>query len=368
MKKYYVKEVHQNGRVFYTLIVDPTVIVKIIPTIAANTVQEIQRPWNVTKVKEIAKYVSGKFKDDENKKATGLLPTVPILNVKSKIEVQKDTTGNYYIELPETKEEFKEYSGSIEILDGQHRIRAFMQEYISTDFLSKTRYEMVFNIFFRLPKKEKEELFMITNEKQTKVPLNLLRLYKRDLDLLKGDEEVFDLVKILNEEDYSPLKGRIIIGANPELKKGYQESQISKILNKSGTYTELKARTIDKNTMAKMIANYLEAWETVYDVSYKDPQNETITKISGLRYILFLFPTFIDILANRKKPATKEGFVDVIKILPEAIEIDDVFMDETTRASFYGEGATVTMAKAHILKIKAYEQQNVSNFDISAGI
>ena len=37
--------------------------------------------------------------------------------------------------------------------------------------------------------------------------------------------------KFRNEEDYSPLKNRIEIGSK-KIKKGYQESQISKILNK----------------------------------------------------------------------------------------------------------------------------------------
>ena len=367
MKKYYMKEVKQNGREFYTLVADPKVIVKIVPYIDPDKVQEIQRPWKEKKVKQVATYVSGRFVYDENKKATGLIPTVPVLNVKSKIELQKDSNG-FYIELPETKEEFKEYSGAIEILDGQHRIRAFMDGYISPDFSTRTQYEMVFNIFFKLSKKEKQEIFMITNDMQTKVPLNLLRLYKRDLDLLKDDTEIFDLVTILNEEDFSPLKGRIIIGANPDIKKGYQESQISKILNKSGLYIELKAKLLDNNVIAKMISNYIEAWEQVYNVSYKDPQNETITKISGLRYILFLFPTFIDILTKREKAATKDAFVDMIRMIPDAIEVDDVFTDESTKPSFYGEGATVTMVKAHILKIKAYEQNNISKFDISAGI
>ena len=37
------------------------------------------------RVREIAKYVSGKFKDDDNKKAIGLIPNAPILNIKEKI-------------------------------------------------------------------------------------------------------------------------------------------------------------------------------------------------------------------------------------------------------------------------------------------
>lgn len=366
MKRYSVYKVEQNGKCFYAMIASPQLIVKLITRVDPGEEQKTQRPWNENRVKEIAKYVAGKFKDDENKKAIGLIPNAPILNIKKGLEIKSDKEG-MYIMLPETKEEFKNYVETMEAIDGQHRIRAFMDEYIDDSFAKNQKYEMVFTVFNRISEKEKREIFMITNEKQVKVPGNLLRLFKRELDLLKGDEEVYDLVVELNNEDFSPLKGRIMIGAQ-RINKGYQESQLSKIINKSETYKILEAREFDRSTMAKIIANYLNAWEKVYDVSYQDPGKETVTKISGLRYIFYLFPACLEILGNRKKHAVVDEFKKIVEMIPEATGVDDVFMDQTTNAFFRGEGATIQLAKDHVMRLKAYEQQHQNNFDISAGI
>ncbi len=366
MRKYYLNKVEQNGKAFFVLISDPRVIVRMITSVKPGEEQKTQRPWNENRVKEIAKYVAGKFKDDENKKAIGLIPNTPILNIKRGLELVSDKDGTY-IMLPETDDEYKRYENTMEAIDGQHRIRAFMKEYIDESFSEKTRYDMVFTLFDKLSEREKKEIFMITNEKQVKVPGNLLRLFKRELDLLKGDEEVYDLVIELNNEDFSPLKGRIMIGAQ-RISKGYQESQLSKILNKSDTYKILDARGFDRSTMTKIIANYLNAWEKAYDVSYQDPGKETVTKISGLRYIFYLFPACLEILGNRKKHASVEEFKKIVDMLPDATEVTDVFSDQTTNAFFRGEGATVQLAKDHVMRLKAYEQQHQNNFDISAGI
>lgn len=366
MKKYYLNIINQKGKIFYSLIADPRVIVRLIMNIRPGEEQKTQRPWNEVRVKEIAKYAAGKFKDDDNKKAVGLIPNAPILNIKRKIELETDEVGTYIV-LPETDGEYLKYEDTMEVIDGQHRIRAFMKEYIDENISENTKYDMVFTLFYRLSEKEKREIFMITNEKQVKVPGNLLRLFKRELDLLKGDEEVYDLVVELNNEDFSPLKGRIMIGAQ-RISKGYQESQISKIFNKSDTYKILVARGLDRSTMAKIIANYLNAWEKAYDVSYQEPGKETMTKISGLRYIFYLFPACLEILGNRKKHASAAEFKKIVDMLPEAIGVEDVFADQTTNLSFRGEGATIQMAKDHVMLLKAYEQQHQNNFDISAGI
>lgn len=366
MKRYNLTKVQQKGKTFYVLVADPRVIVRLLVNYKSGEEQDTQRPWEEKRVREIARYVSGKFKDDDNKKAVGLIPNAPILNVKNKILLQEDGQGAFVM-LPATSEEIKLYEGTIEAIDGQHRIRAFMEEYIDVDFASDTQYEMIFSVFFQLSKNEKKEIFMITNEKQVKVPGNLLRMYKRELDLLKGDEVVYDLVCILNSEDYSPLKGRIMIGSK-KIKKGYQESQISKILNKSDSYRQLEALVSEHDTMAKIISNYLAAWEQVYGVSYQDPGKDTLTKISGLRYAFFLFPAMLDILGQRHKGASIAEFKKIIEMLPDATEVEDVFTDNATSSAFKSEGATITLAKHHVTALKAYEQKNKNRFNIAEGI
>lgn len=367
MRRYNLTRVRQKGKEFYVLVADPRIIVKLLISYEAGAEQDTQRPWEEKRVKEIARYVSGKFKDDENKKAIGLIPNAPILNVKEKIALHEDEDGAFIL-LPDSAAELKKFEGTIEAIDGQHRIRAFMEEYIDVDFAPNTMYEMVFSVFFQLSKKEKKEIFMITNEKQVKVPGNLLRMYKRELELLRGDEVVYDLVCLLNSEDYSPLKNRVMIGSK-KIKKGYQESQISKILNKSDAYSQLKTFVNgDHNKMAKIISNYLAAWEQVYGVSYQDPGKDTLTKIAGLRYVFFLLPTMLDILSQRQKYANTAEFKAIIEMLPDAVGVEDVFTDPTTAPAYKGEGATITLAKEHKNDLKAYEQLHQNNFNIAEGI
>ena len=209
---------------------------------------------------------------------------------------------------------------------------------------------------------------MITNEKQVKVPSNLLRMFKRELDLLKGDEIIYDLVLKLNNEDYSPLKGRIMIGSK-KISKGYQEIQLSKIINKSDAYKKLKAWFDDDiEKIAKVISNYIRAWEQVYSVLYQDPGKETITKVSGLRYIMYLLPAVIDILAKRGETATVANFKKIIELLPNAIDIEDVFTDEMSSLSFRGEGATIKLAKDHGDMLKSYEAKMEKKFNMAEGI
>lgn len=367
MKKYRLVKVEQKGNTFYALVADPRVIVELLTDYSAGEEQETQRPWIESRVKEIAKYVAGKFKDDENKKAKGLIPNAPILNIKNKLQIESDESG-FFISLPSEKAEFDNYKECVEAIDGQHRIRAFMKEYRDIDFSDDVKYEMVFTVFDRLSKPEKQEIFMITNEKQVKVPANLLRMFKRELDLLKGDEKVYDLVVKLNEEDYSPLKERIMLGAR-KISKGYQESQVSKILNKSDAYNQLTVIAHgDMDLMAKMIANYLKAWEKSYEISFQDPGKDTAAKISGLRYMFFLMPCILDIIRNKKVSGTTEEFKKVVDMLPAAVDVEDVFNDANTAFAFRGEGATIQLAKDHATQLKNYEASHGEDFDMTAGI
>ena len=341
--------VRQKNFTFYAMVSDPRNIAAVMKRSKAAEYQENQRPWSLSKVKEIALFVMGWMRvGAANHRVLGLLPNAPIISFAEKLNIQHDTnTDTYYVMFPETAEEFSQYANSIEIIDGQHRVLAFAEDLRDPEFSNGTRYEMIFSVFPPLGVEEKKELFMVTNEKQTKVESNLLRLFKKQLHLLDDDEKLFDLVSRLNSEDYSPLKGRVIIGSDA-IPKGYKEMQLSKILDKSGIYEKLASSTGENEMkMCKGLSLYLQAWESVYQVSYRNPGKETLTKIAGLRYILYMFSDILDILKDQNKPATKEAFEEVIRKLPEAIKVNDVFTSEETSLAFRGEGATVKLAKEH---------------------
>ncbi len=191
---------------------------------------------------------------------------------------------------------------------------------------------------------------------------------KCEWDLLKGDEGICHLVCLLNSEIYSPLKNRIMIDSK-NITNGYQESQISQILDKSGAYRQLEMLSGDDyDKMTRIITNYMVAWELVYGLSFKEPGEETLTKIGGLRYILYLFPTAGDILLQRQKGAYVAEFKSIIETLFKALEVEDVFTDPSASYAFSGEDATISLAKQHSAKLKAYEQKHKTSFNVAEGL
>lgn len=375
MKKIYLTKITQKTKDFYAMVADPRLIVELLPEVEAGDSQEAQRPWSKKKVKEISQYVSGTFQLSSKTKALGIIPNNPIIDLKDKIEVKKEIVtiyeGNeerseerYYILLPKTTEERKEYKGSIEVIDGQHRLRAFSPD--NRDISDRVMYNMVFSVFENLSMDERREIFMITNEKQDKVSVNLLRLFKKYLGLLGEEEKVFDIITSLNEDPFSVLYKRITVGSD-KVTKGYAESQLSRILKRSGTIDKIEifsGNDITKTT--KLITNYLKGWERVYNVCFQNPGKETLTKISGLRYVFYLFPEIIEILVKDQKTATIDNFEDIILELSKAINSSNVF--EEYNLAFRGEGATVKLAKQQAKILSTYFRSKNIDFDLTSGI
>ena len=378
MKKAHLTKITQNGTSFYVMVEDPRIIVELIPEIEEQTPQEFQRPWVKKRVKEIANYVAGKMPvkgDEKDYVAKGLIPNAPILNIKdgSKLPIKLDEYEEYYIELPTSEKEFKDFRESVEVIDGQHRLRAFSPDFRSQRLKESDQYEMVFSVFYQASRNLKNELFVVTNEKQKTVEANLLRWFKKELNLLGDEEDIYDfVVEKLNKEDSSPLKGRIIVGAE-KIKKGYKETQIEKILKNDKVYSTLKGlagnvKSTDANdVMLNAISSYLKAWENACGIDFQDPSNETATKISGLRYILSIMPSMLDVLITEKSKANTKSFESLINELPNAIgdpEINrpnDIFIVD--KLSFRGESATTALSESHGMALKRYRSRKSDGFN-----
>lgn len=379
MKKIYLDKVEQKGKVFFAMIADPRLIVELLPDIDAGETQEAQRPWSLKKVKEIASYVAGKVKMNGGHRTLGIIPNNPILAIKSPLKVEQEEINvevngvmkseiRFYILIPEDGKELEKYKGCIEVIDGQHRLRAFAKDQRDVLFSDKTTYNMVFTVFGDLSINERKEIFMITNEKQDKVPTNLIRLLKRALGLLGDEEKTFDLVNSLNNEPFSVLHGRIMFGSE-KIAKGYKENQFSKVLEKSGALDTLERYGKNNvDTMTRLLSNYLEAWEEVYAVSFQSPDKDTITKISGVRYIIYLFKEVMELLVKCKKSASVENFKEIIEKIPSATNIENVFENEATTLAFRGEGATIKLAKNHAKLLGEYVLSESAQFDVTIGM
>jgi hypothetical protein len=106
----------------------------------------------------------------------------------------------------------------------------------------------------------------------------------------------------------------------------------------------------------------LRAWEQAAGVDFRNPGKETITKVSGLRYLMIAFPEICKYLKNQRKTWKQEDFRALIDFFPKALHLNtirDVFNDDNSKKeeqmirsyAFRGEGATSAMAKQDIIKV-----------------
>lgn len=142
---------------------------------------------------------------------------------------------------------------------------------------------MGFIAFQKLTREEKGELFIVTNERVEKVDRvdrNVLQNMMEWLGVLSDDDrKIYNLIKKLNKEDISPLKGRIIIEGG-KLVNGLKLLQVQRVLEKSKVYDMLKDFDVEKQV--KVISNYLRAWEDVFDIKFNNRRKpKTLEKILG---------------------------------------------------------------------------------------
>lgn len=368
MKKIPVLKLQQKDTSMYLLIYDPKGIMELVNIPEKDTSQSSQRPWNENRVKEIARYVAGNevIAEDislkKKIKARGIIPNCPIINIHRPVTIEVDG-GVYFILLPDTEKEVIDCKGKIEILDGQHRLISFTEEYIDPIIKHSTdTYEMGFVVLDDLTLQEKREIFMIVNDKQEKVEANVLRQIKKWLGLLsKEEEEIYNLIEKLNNEDISPIRGRIAVGGN-KVKNGYKLVQVTKILINSKIFDVLNEAKLTEDQQLKTLSHYLQAWDEVYTGMFNNPKH-ILGKISGLRYILFLFPYIWEILKEQKKHSKKE---DIIPILKSLYELNGTKTFESgDKINFRQENLTISLAKrdGQELKNKILLESDVEIFN-----
>ena len=354
MKKVYLEQVKQHNSVFYIGKYDPRKLVRMADqAIVAGTIQEAQRPLDKTHLKEIADFAVGQ---------EGLLPASIMIATKNKqklsVEEEENNNGEtlYYIMFPETEDELVDYDNSIDVIDGQHRLYSFKDEYINMNFLDSELYELPFSLFEVPTLRTRQLLFTITNEKQKAVGKNLLLYLKRKLGMLsRAENTYYPIVEKLNEENMSPLKGRIVMSAE-KIKKGYKSTELIRIFDKA-KLDDLIQEPNQEQKLQKLltiVSTYLLGWQEFYTVDYQNPGKETITKISGIRYIMLLLQTFWDHALNSKQAWDKNFIKATIQDLEDCKGLPDDATLFDDSAVFRGEGATVGEASSSSSALKNY--------------
>src|SRR3989339_587092 len=295
-----VLKYNQKNKDIYVFLADPNYIKQLvkISDISLND-KFFQRPYDECRVNEIKNYVLGKdklYKKGKDIFAKGYIPNSIVLNLSSKYKVDNQD-NKIFIDFPDNKN-VKSYFESIEVIDGQHRLLAFDDD--CKNKLKEENYKMCFVAFINLTVDEKKEIFMVLNERQKTVDKNILLRHKKLLNLLLDEEETrYEVISRLNCDEDSPFYNRIIM-AGEKKKYGLKCNQIDLIFDSSKALEKLidsKGQISDK--CYKIIKNYFKAWqETFPNIWFKS--NNTITKISGYRFMCYLFPYLYDILKVKK--------------------------------------------------------------------
>lgn len=346
MKRMQVLKCKQAGMTSYMLVEDARKIIALVDIPEKGKDQEAQRPWKEKRVKDIAAWVAKGHGLRKGQPKRGVLPTCPVINIKSPLKVESDG-DRHYVLLPDTIEEVKRAreQKAVEILDGQHRLISFSADYIDPTLKDDEDYQMGFVVFENLTLHERKEVFLISNEKAEKVDEDVLRHIKRWLGLLLNDEEkMYDLVTLLSKEVDSPLRGRIVIGGN-KVTSGLKLTQIGKILQKSKSF-ELLKDDVDTNTQFRILSNYLKGWSGAYPEAFAD-RKHPLNKIAGFRYMMYLFPSIVKILDKKDKKLTDNEVRVILERLRAGVLPLEFFTDDKTKLVLRGETAIVAIAKEH---------------------
>lgn len=370
MKKLYLQKNVQHHTVSYVGTISSRDLVRLAKNIEIGAEQDAQRPLTEKKVKQIAEHISSG--DD------GLLPGSIVIATTSKIlEIHEATESGipnlYYVDFPETDSEFLPYIGSIEVMDGQHRLFSFKENMILLD--DNIPFDLSFSMYIQPTLRERRIIFKVANEKQDKVSPNLLMWIRSQLGLLSGAEKEFQpLIQLLNTENCSPLRGRIITGAE-RIRYGIMAQQLIKIFSKSKLSSlSLKGKTLDNETRLTLICTYLKGWQKATGCDFSTQQREfgPLTKISGIRYILFLLPAFYDTIIQKRLKFDECDLASmIVNLYRQFGTTPKDFFDPNSSfnadnpdslLAFRSEGATTTLAETHAAMIKNMDSDDYDPF------
>ena len=353
MKKVYLEPVRQHEFTFYIGKYDPRKLVKMTDqNLAPGTLQEAQRPLDAKHLREIASYVGGE---------KGLLPASVMIatHEREKLVLEEETSEDgqkkYFMQFPETDDELANYGNTIDIIDGQHRVFSFRDDFISPEIKASDIYDMPFSLFITPDLTTRQLLFTMTNEKQKAVSQTLLLYLKAQLHMLDtAQERYLPLVTLLNKETKSPLKGCIIMSAE-RIKGGFKADQVVRILDKFKIgETRVNNAILPDDKLLDAISIYLDGWEEFYGKKFSAYPKITMTKISGFRYIMGLFPLFFENAISRVQKFDKSYIKNTIQDLEDAKSLGENDTLLGNSSDFRGETATFKLVEKDIATLKSY--------------
>lgn len=362
MKDIYLLEVKQHGTTRYVGSAPARDLVKMATKAELQAPQDAQRPINSKRLAEIADFVA----------ADGTLSTSIVIGTNSDI-ITVEPAGIagipmlYKMSMPETDDEFKAYEDSFDIMDGQHRLFSFLVEYCK--LADSETFDITFEMYIKPTMRQRRLIFKNTNEKQEKVASNLLMWFREKLNMLNEKEQAYHgVVSLLNSEAKSPLKGRIIMGAE-KITGGFKAEQIINILYKSDI-KNIGSTNLNEDKMLQLLSEYISGWENAVNSKISDRNKDlgAFSKIAGLRFMILMLPTFYEKAVSEQKQFTKSyvekslnALFAIEGLVPrDLFEKDSEYIKSIGINPFAGETPITLLAKDWSLKLKSL---NSGTFD-----
>lgn len=354
MRRVYLLQVTQHNFKRYVGKIAAKDLVRLATKVEMQVEQEAQRPINPKRVEEISSFVNG---DGSLSTSIVIGTTNDNLTVHPANDIPvKDL---YYMEFPETDAEYEKLKGSFDIMDGQHRLFSFLPEFIKIS--DDDPFEITFEMYIKPTTRERRIIFKNTNEKQEKVASNLLMWFREKLGMLSGKEQTYHtVVALLNLESCSPLKGRIIMGAE-KITGGFKAQQVITILDKIDVIN-VASVPLSNDKMLQLISAYLSGWEDAVGAKIVDRDKDlgAFSKIAGIRFMLLMLPAFYDQAVNEKEKLSRQYVSKKLKKVfgNEGMEPRDIFAKNSDYIKNFGnnpfaaETSITILSKDWITKLK----------------
>ncbi|MDO4978732.1 MAG: DGQHR domain-containing protein [Candidatus Saccharibacteria bacterium] len=355
MKKVYLLKVVQHDKESFLGTLSARELVRLATRQELNQTQEAQRPIEPKRLSKIAEFVS-----EGGTISTSIVIGTKNVDILSVHKVEDAPIPNlYYMDFPETEEEYERCKDAFDIMDGQHRLFSFLDDQIKID--DSVDYDLTFNMYVMPDLRLRRLIFKNTNEEQKQVASNLLLWFRKQLNMLSDKEKTYHgVVELLNSENSSPLKGRIIMGAE-KVPGGFKAEQLINIFAKV-KIKSINGSELDDEKTFKLISEYLRGWEKAVGVriSERDRELAPFSKISGLRFMMIMLPAFYNEALANHMSMDREFVSKTINTLfaNDSLQATDIFntngefIKGLGMNPFSGESATTNFAEDWVNKLK----------------
>lgn len=274
-------------------------------------------------------------------KEVGVFPTSILLNIRGEVKFEPKTKISENIEFGEL---YIPETAKLVIIDGQHRIEALKRVYNVAPEIEK--YPLPVTLMNLKEKFDEMIHFFIVNSRQKSIDTSLVfrhlqafleKAYVEDKkwvrETILGEQEerkalAVTIVDYLDEIDESPFKGRIYYVAAGEEKDATVHlvdditlaRYIAKILS------EKSFPKIDMEDVAILLAEYWSAIKELYPNCFKNPQEYTLLKHTGIASFTYLFPTIYAYCVMDGK-MSKDQFKHYLSMLMEKVDSNELEPD-----------------------------------------